>query len=93
MGIEYNPACPHCLNVKGAAHIPTEPIAGLTECEVCGKVAENEDHPCSFESGCTCWRGKACGPPLPAFDAHDERTRELTQSLIDSTQARLDNAL
>lgn len=75
------------------AMMSVEAIDGLTRCEVCTQVAPNETHPCSFEQSCSCWYGSACNQPLPAFDAHDERVREVAQKLINGTQRRLDNAL
>jgi len=29
-------------------------------CEVCGVTADASTHPCRFERGCSCWRGKPC---------------------------------
>jgi hypothetical protein len=31
-----------------------------TTCEVCERTAKTATHPCRFEKGCTCWRGKPC---------------------------------
>jgi len=33
----------------------------LETCEVCGKSAPANTHPCRFAKACCCWYGKACG--------------------------------
>ena len=32
----------------------------MTTCDTCGRTAEPENHPCSFEVGCSCWRSQPC---------------------------------
>ena len=32
----------------------------MITCDVCGKVANKDDHPCRFELACKCWYGVAC---------------------------------
>lgn len=32
----------------------------MTTCEVCGHTAQTDRHPCRFERGCSCWRGRPC---------------------------------
>jgi hypothetical protein len=35
-------------------------MATTETCEVCGKTAPADTHPCRFERACKCWYGTPC---------------------------------
>ena len=32
----------------------------MTTCEVCGRTAASDEHPCRFVVACDCWHGRPC---------------------------------
>lgn len=59
--------CPRCLSkmrrrAKRKMERMTKNLSrdAKMTCEVCGRVAPENGHPCQFENACSCWRGEPC---------------------------------